>query len=533
MLRWILALFSCGVAAAGQPGRPVHEMTVSARLTPEGVHAAIQLDHPVASLAFSTAAVDRQRDMTILTPGLEWSEGDLIVANRPFRRFEILVRPASRELDAKYPAFFRVGTGGVLYGPSLKAGDGWRTRLRIRTARGEIHAPDGPRNIDGSVFIGPAAYVVRGSEADFITSPDTPALLRARVTEYFSVAMRTYTTGLRVSLDSRPIVVMAQGGTGEGFVGDVTPGPFVSLRFYGSSQEQVSDSIASRLTRFIAHEIFHFWNGSLAHNQDGGTSSWLHEGGADFAALLASRDAGKLQDEELRNELASALTRCRRELEDNGDVGMNAMSFLPAGVRYPCGIVIQWAASLEVARAGRGDFFDLWSRMIATARTRTDRAYKLSDFYTSIGSGNLPPQAVRLLTVERGPARWNELKSHLESLGVVMDLQPTPESRRDGIVFHLLGQICKSGRRGFYREPDRIRLQTNETCTLIPDNSILSSVEGQDISALDDSAYEAVRNRCAERDVVRIVLDGERGVAVPCSQDLAPARAAYSIDRWH
>jgi hypothetical protein len=116
---------------------------------------------------------------------------------------------------------------------------------------------------------------------------------------------------------------------------------------------------------------------------------------------------------------------------------------------------------------------------------------------------------------------------------VVVDLKPTPESRRDGIVLHLLDQVCKSGRRGFFRELDRIRLQTNETCPLIPDNSILSSVEGQDISALDDFAYEAVRKRCAERDVVGIVLDGERSVAVPCSQDLAPARAAYSIDRWH
>lgn len=38
---------------------------------------------------------------------------------------------------------------------------------------------------------------------------------------------------------------------------------------------------------------------------------------------------------------------------------------------------------------------------------------------------------------------------------------------------------------------------------------------------------------CAGRGVVRIVLDAERSVSVPCSQDLAPTRAACTIGRWH
>lgn len=530
MMRWLLALLFCGVAFSAS-AQNVGQATVTARLAPNGVHAVIQLNRAVTRLAFSEADVERKEDIAVLTAGLAWSsDGDAIVSEQPFRRVELLVKPAARERDAKYPAFFHVGEGGVLYGPALKPDESWRTRLRVNTARGETRLPAGPPNIDSSLYIGPAAYVTRGAEGDLIASPDTPPALREQITTSLATALRVYGTQLHTDLPTRPIVVMAQGGEGQGFVGDVTPGPFVSLRFYGPAENQVND--AYRVTRFVSHEVFHFWNGSLVSNAEG-TPSWLHEGGADFAALLASSEAGALDDAGMRQELGSALSRCKQGLQNENDVALNDLAFLSMHVRYPCGIVIQWAASLSAGRAGRGGFFDIWAHMIAAAQARPGRRFTLADFYQGAGAdAAAPPAPIRLLTAEHGAARWDQLTAALEDLGADISAQATPDTRRAALIFHLLAQVCGAGDRGFYTEPGRIRLQTNSTCTLVADNSILTSVEGGDVVAPSEATYAAVQARCAARQDVRIVLDGARPVSLPCRTDLAPAPQAYVVNRW-
>lgn len=530
MLRWLLALLFCGVAFTASAER-VGQAAVTAQLSPEGVRATIVLDHAVTRLAFSQADVVRSEDIAILTPGLAWStEGDAIAATQAFRRVELLVRPAARERDAKYPAFFRVGAGGVFYGPALKADANWRTRLRVITGRGETRLPAGVPNIDSSLYIGPAAYVTHGAEADLIASPDTPAALRERVTTSLATAMRVYSTRLHATLPTRPIVVMTQAGAGEGFVGDVTPGPFVSLRFYGPAEQQLSN--AYRVSRFVSHEVFHFWNGSLVSNAEG-APSWLHEGGADYATLLANMESGALDDAGMRNELGDALTHCRRGLEHEHDVGMNDIAFLSMDVRYPCGIVIQWAASLGAERAGHGGFFDIWAHIIAAARARPSHTFTLADFYAGAGfDASAPPPAIRLLTAEHGPARWPQLIDALKGLGADIGAASTSDTRREAVIFHLLRQVCTSGPFGFYNESTGIRLNANSTCTLLAENDVLTSIEGASLPSVSEATFATVQARCAARQDVRIVLDGARPVSIPCHADLPPAREAYVVNRW-
>jgi len=534
MRRKLLIPFLCGAALCVNARQPAYDATVSVRLNAAGVHASFNLDHSVRRFEFSKVEVVRREDIEVLTPGVEWNEdGTAVLSEHPFRRFEMQIKPAARERDAKYPAFFRVGLGGVLHGKALKAGVGWRTHLRVITERGDTRAPAGKAEIERSVFIGPTTYVTHGAGADFIASPDTPVPLRERVVKLVTTAQRMYAAHLQVAPATQPTVVMAQSGAGGGFTGDVSSGPFISLRFYGEPQDQLSDANSYRLTHFIMHEAFHLWNGELVSSRSEDTASWLHEGSADYAALLTSLELGALDDAGMRAELGSALERCRQGLERQNNVGLNELKVLSSNVRYPCGIVIQWAASMSSAGAGRGGFFDIWSRMIAVAMARTDREYTLGDFYASTGvDGKTPPEAIRLITSERGPARWKELTTALATLGAEVTFSPTNDSRRQRMLFHLLEQACGPGPRGFYTE-SRIRLQTNKDCVLIPDNSILISVEGGDIAAVDEATYSAVQARCAAQEDVRILLEGDRNVSIPCHKELIPPRDSYIVNRWH
>lgn len=527
----VVVLF-VGVAGAASGATPrTGTASVAARWTPDGVHAEVHLSRAVARFTFEDAPVVREGDVEILTDGLTWADDALTVtAARPFRRFEVLIRPMVRERDAKYPAVFRVGEGAVLYAPTL-AGDPaeWRTRLEVVAGPGQVVAPaDGPAS-GGSVFVGPADHVTRAG-ALIVAPPDTPLALRDAAVSELGAAMAFYTEALGVALPAPPVLVLAQGGDGHGQVGDVTPGPFVSLRFYGATYGPPDADARATLSRFVSHETFHFWNGSWARPSED-TPTWLHEGGADYAALLSAHHTGALDEAGVGAALGDALTTCRDALLQRGDVSMDSLGFLPQQVRYPCGLVLQWSAALSVRRAGRDGVLPVWEYLMEVALARDDHTYTLADFLGAPGMGDAVP-VVELLTATSGPARWEALVEALRALGAEIRTAPTGDTRRNALLFHLLAQNCPgAGSMGFHLEDGRVRLQAEPTCGALSD-VVLTSVAGGDPLAPDEAAYRRAQEACAANRSVPVGLEDGARVEVPCGRPLPDARVAFAVDRW-
>lgn len=521
-------LFVCTSAVAQER---LGTANVTARLTPDGVRAEVRLSRAVTSFTFDEADVVRDGDFTVLTENLTLS-GDTITSDQPFRRFEVLVRPMTQERDAKYPAFFRLGAGGVLYAPALYADQrSWRTRLRIQTARGEAMAPTAGPEDGGSVFIGPRAYITRIDQALVVAPPDAPRGLFEAAFNELRASMEFYTNALGITLPTQPVLVMTGGGEGQGYVGDVTPGPFVSLRFYGAGWADPAPETRARLSRFVSHEAFHFWNGALLSSAEG-TPSWLHEGGADYAALLSANNAGALDDAGVRDALGEALTRCRDALKAQGDVGINTLEFLSQQVRYPCGIVIQWAADLSVRRASGGelDVLDLWGEILNAGMARTPRAFTLADFTGAQGNEGAAT-AISLLTEQSGEARWVSLPEALRGLGAGISEAPTNTTRRTAALFHLLRQNCPGAQSiGFYTESTGLRLDNVPECGALA-NAVLNSLEGGDPTNVSAETFERVREACAQGSGVEAVVNNEP-VRLACERTLPDPANAYIVTRW-
>lgn len=517
----------CAGAASAQTPRGV--ATVEARLTPDGVRADVRLSRAVTSFEFARADVVREGDFTVLTDGLTLN-GDTLSSATPFRRFSVLVRPMSQERDAKYPAFFRVGAGGVLYAPALSAnGDAWRTTLRLRRGRGQVIIPTRGPGEHGSLYIGPRADVITTDEAMIIAAPNTPAQLRAAASAEMLRSIQFYTEHVGVGLESRPVMVIAYGGDGSGYVGDVTPGPFVSLRMYGATWSTLDANTQAGLSRFIAHEAFHFWNGSLVNNREG-TPSWLHEGGAEYAALMSARDAGELNEAPMLQALSQALSRCKSGLQAMRDVGMNDLEFLSMNVRYPCGVVIQWAADLAIRQQSNGerDVLDAWGAVTRAAMGRPDRDFVLADF-TSYEGVSGAGDVITLLTETSGAARWETLAAELRELGAGIESRPSDETRRQAALFHLFAQNCSNGSYGFSIDQRGMTLDSAPNCGVLAGGLTLNSIEGGDPIALSSETYARVQAACAaQRDVV-LVVDGSRSLNAPCRAALPDAPSAYFV----
>ncbi|MBL8546327.1 MAG: hypothetical protein JNL81_07670 [Hyphomonadaceae bacterium] len=529
MFRALIAmacLLACGAATA-EPALGV--ATVEARLTADGLRADIQLSRPVTSFAFAEADVVREGDFTVLTAGLTLS-GDTISAESPFRHFSVLVRPMEHERDAKYPAFFRVGAGGVLYAPALSAdGDTWRTAMRLRPRPGEVVVPARGAREQGSVFIGPRHYVVTTPQARIIASPETPAPLRAAASAEMLRSIQFYTEQVGIPLPTRPVMVLAYGGDGSGYVGDVTPGPFVSLRLYGSTWSVLDENTRAGLSRFISHEAFHFWNGSLVTNRDS-APSWLHEGGAEYAALLSARNALGMSEAEVLSALGEALTRCQSGLRAAGDVGMNRLAFLSSSVRYPCGVVIQWAADLAIRKQSNGErnVFDAWAATTHAALAREDHDFVLTDF-TRYDGVSRAARVITLLTETSGPERWESLAIALRDLGAGLEMRPSNETRRQALLFHILNQACSNQRYGFSLDQRGLTIEDVSTCGVLAGGPTVNTIENGDAISTSVDTYRRVQAACAAGRDVEFVVDGSRRINVPCRAPLPDAPNAYFV----
>jgi hypothetical protein len=510
---------------------------VAITVAPDGARAVVSLDRAVTRFDFSQGDVAWDGYAELLTSGLTL-KGRTVEGLGPFRRFEIRVRPSREEHDGQYPAFYRLGDGGILYVPALVADPArWRSRIRIATSPAQVRYPSAGAS-EGFVFVGPPRLVSARRETVVVSDPAMPRWLADAARADLEAAVRAYEAALHMPLPTRPLLLLKYEAGERSFnVGDVTPGPMVALRFHGDAWNRPDPLAAEGIRTFILHEAFHFWNGALARPADS-TPTWLHEGGAEYASLIAGTGAGATAEAAARARLGEALNRCRFGLQDQGDKALSQLGFLSNAVRYPCGMVLQWAVDLRVRGLGKGrSVLDVWADTIRAARRRGGGTYALADFYASAGIRGTATLAPAALLVDRsGPGRWAELVEALNALGAEVGQEVTGPARRSAMLFHLLRQSCTAlppdAGFGFYTETDRIRLQTPQGCGVVAGDPVLKTVEDADPFAATAETYAAVQRRCAAGEPVRMTTEDGRRLQVPCTKPLAPPVPDFVVRRW-
>jgi hypothetical protein len=265
----------------------------------------------------------------------------------------------------------------------------------------------------------------------------------------------------------------------------------------------------------------------------------LHEGGADYAALLAGVRRGLTTEEEAARMLGDALNRCRSGLQNAGDKSLASFNFLPAQLRYPCGMAIQWAADLHIRRASGGarTVLDAWREVIAGAQREGTRRYTLAEFNAAAGiAASQPLLPVALLVEQSGPGRWGELAGALGSLGAEVVQTPSPTGRRAAVLFHLLANNCRDlppgTGYGFFLDGRTVKLDGPAGCGGLAGDPVISRIEGGDPFDLSEETYAAVQRRCAAREPVTLVSGDGRTLAAPCTTPLPPAPQDYEVRRW-
>lgn len=475
-----------------------------ASTTPDGVRIRYRLPAPVTTFTFADRDTIRTL-WSVTTPGLVLADG-AVSGDQPFDAFELILKPDAAEIGRIYPALTRIGEGDVIYGPGLRSKDG-ETVLEFDLRAGEASLPSA-NAIDSFAYLGPSSRVVTDTRGDLVTGETVDADLASSLSHAFFRSMAFYQNQLGSNLPFRPaLMVSVDSPATVGFRGDVTNNGMISARFQGDSWRGMADA----LTSFIWHETFHLWNGGGEFIRDGETAPWLHEGGADHAALVGAVSNGDLTEDQGRAVLSRKLKGCRFSLRDRD---LRPDWLRSGNVVYDCGALVQWIADLELRQAGTGDVFTLWKALLAVGRTNP-QGYGVADFEAAL----IPDSAVATLLSYPGATRWAAFRARLSNLGVRIENRPSDKDLRGAALFHVAQRNCESGSYGFYDNPGELKLDGAD-CGVLSGEPVIDTVEGLDPQTASRAMFDAVQARCAASLPVRYATRDGRTLEAVCDAPL-------------
>ena len=468
-----------------------------------GLRVRLEFGAPVREVAFARTENVRRDAWQVVAGGLSL-EGGVLRGARAVTKVELLVLPDPEEHDRVFPSLTRVGGGLALYGPALLV-SGYQARLEVEPGPGAIAWPERDA-LAGYLYVGPAREVSERGGLRVIGGDSVPRWLADAISEEAVTALATYQEALGRAVDAPALIVTDDAPGPMPLHADVTDNAIVFLRFHGPTWAEPDAGRAREIARLVRHEIFHLWNRSPRP----GTPPWLHEGGAEYAAIVAAVQSKVLSEEQGVEQVSFHLARCRRAL------GERSMTELERGgpAVYHCGVTLQWLADLQARRESGGarSTFSLWSELLARA---DGGGYSVEDFRARAGS-----LVAQLFDQAPGAGRWARLSRALEGYGVVVSHRAQAGELRAALVQHLLAQHCGDQPRGFWTHDRSVRLDTGSRCGLLSGDPEITAVEGHEVIRDAAAAFEAAARRCRAARPVRLRRATGGDLAVPCDRPL-------------
>lgn len=530
MRRSVVGGLAMTLLASSALAAPTAQVTL--RANAKGVVASFVLPKAVDRFVFDEKADDVRDDAWHAPAGMVLDDGVLKrVDGKAFASFAIQITPDTAPRDRRYPALTRIGDGWQVYGPYLAGEKVAAPVAVVTTPKGWTALPrkaGGKVALDGYVYLGPSNLVSAGA-ATVVVAPNVSRGLRGQIVRIGEGATAYYTRRLGVSPAATPILLVARVPEfNEGWQGDAVPGTMMSLRFFGPGGGETEDE--DKVTGFVSHEFFHFWNSGLYHSRDGEGDAWLHEGAADYAAMLASRELGTRTDAGMAEALGQRLTDCASALKDKG---LTDNPPKQGKAVYDCGVVAQWAADLKLraASGGKRDVLDAWKDVFAYAKAG-DQRYDVKGFLAAAGMTEAADDPLRLL-MQRGEAgRWDNLVAAMIRLGARLEPGRSNAADRKALLITLLEPTCK-GSFGFTGgDGPYLRLDTGDRCEGAKGDPKIDAVAGRDIVGDASRAFDAVAALCASGSGdVPLSYQGKVVATLPCRKLPSPPQA-WTVSKW-
>ncbi|MBB5203221.1 hypothetical protein HNQ51_000514 [Inhella inkyongensis] len=308
-----------------------------------------------------------------------------------------------------------------------------------------------------------------------------------------------------------------------GFHGDTTPGRMMRLRL----PRDASTLSPEDLGLFVAHEAGHWWNSGLYRSD--ASRPWLHEGHAEWMALLQQAQTGQLAPQRWVERVEAYVNAC---LAARGD---QVAAKLPTGRRgsedYACGVsLMQLAQAVHASRLpGPETLLKRLASLHAGGAELT--VARLQAWADGDHSGWLQRL---LLDPEQGFA--SGLIAAMQAVGLAESLalegsEPLNAGLRRSMATELTRQLMKAdcaGASSFWSMNDGAQLDADMRCSTLRLGQRLTHLQGRSLVREPVEAWDAVHAACQRGDAIQAgYADGGKSQQ-PCLP-IFPARSLRTV----
>lgn len=271
------------------------------------------------------------------------------------------------------------------------------------------------------------------SFGNVIMDPALPKWMRETADDFMPKLLAWFAKDTSTKLTFKPFIVVtapAVDEPGRHSKGGTLPG-LVQLAVWGEDWKKESPEVREAWLKFLAHELFHLWNGEMFQRRPGRGEAWLTEGSSDYFALRALRALGIIDDAKVGKFVVDAVNHCLVAL---GPLPL-AKAWGWGTPEYTCGAVA-WALADSIARSNDQTVGDVFGRVFASAK---DRNYGTDDVLAELrklGKADAPValigQIVRTGLTERAEARF---AAELGNSGIAVQTIAPSAARLDDFRF--------------------------------------------------------------------------------------------------
>jgi hypothetical protein len=325
------------------------------------------LPSPRSSLVFAREGPFRAEKWTIVEPkGARWDGSSSIAFAAPASHvvLELATDLTARPKDYAVHVAFTDGSR-LLYTGHLRVD---RARFAFRSPR---HVLVPSKHDDTYVYFG-SIPPLKTRRMTLVVDPGLPAWIGRQLNERVPPMFDSFAAKMQTELGFVPLVFVSYGGaagSGRSFKGGTLPG-IIQLAVEGAGWPDESKDAAQMWYSRVAHEVFHLWESQrFTEGEDPG---WLGEASAEYASLVAMRNAGVIDKNAMDRLLVEAANECIANLGDTALV--NAIEKGHFRNVYTCGLVSQWLAAAQA-----GDLWPIYRRTFDRGRP-----WRTADFLESV-----------------------------------------------------------------------------------------------------------------------------------------------------
>ncbi|OZB59999.1 MAG: hypothetical protein B7X39_10045 [Lysobacterales bacterium 14-68-21] len=539
----VLALLALRTHAACVPVDVRYDATMQA------VEATVALPEGVDSIALRDLAPYHRTKLWTSPDGSARIGETSLAPARPGQRVLHLrmdVRADAPMKDRAYAPYLRFADGTVaVYSPLFLAAETSGTLLCPRWTPppgeqviGYGRAQTAPLATDMAHAEGYVVFghpeVLRHGGLVLVSDRRAPAWIRERIAAQAPALVDRYTRAMgpatvpMLMLYTRPTPAQAHDFRGDHLDASIT------LGLFGATWDAVDEATADQLTRFLAHELFHSWDGDAVTGSPEGEALLAKEGGADLAKIFATATMLKESPQAVLDAVAQAYNACLLELPAKTGVAAALAGREPGKLPYDCGVPLMYALAVAADRDDPGPaYFRLWRTLREAHRRHPTDGYRWQDLIPATIAPAVRADLARAIA-EPGAypvamrAAWSALGLDVRS-ETLLDAA-TRRAWAGKLMGHLMAQDC-GGSISFWNNPGGILLDSPlPRCRTLRPGATVTSILGQALERADMQALtRQVRALCAKGNPVTVGYAAGAGRPAPA---VSPVRCTAALPDW-